>query len=300
MSIQLLNNKKKLAYIGTAIVASLFIYLGFPISNAILNNAEENARKYQTAIQIKDDGQLNYSIDTKQGYLLAYVTVSKVDEVKFPEMNKAFAYAKKTKERYTRHEREVCETYHRSETNTRTVYDSEGNASTETYTEEVPYEECHTEEYWTWDYQESWEETAKEVSVAGRKYPYSLFNIKTQSIDASEIINGANGHYVYERTKGGIFGRAWLSSDTEGDIRYSYSIANLPQAGTIFADTTSYFKPVYGASFALHGQSAESMVEGAVNAAQTQKTVFIVLWSILILGIIIGGCVLAYRLEDFI
>src|SRR5690606_33923343 len=115
---------------------------------------------------------------------------------------KSFSKVEKVEERYTRHTREVCETHYRTETRTRTVYDADGNSSTETYTVEVPYDVCHTEVYYTWDYQQSWDKSAKEVDMAGRKYPIDKFGLSTRTVDAKDIVPGAKGKYVQKEEKG--------------------------------------------------------------------------------------------------
>lgn len=292
-------NKKLLLYLAVVAGAVFLVFVGIPVRYAIVNDAEQEARMYQTAIQTTSDEQLNYSIDTKQGRVLSPVTIKAVGKVKFDEMNKSFSKVEKVEERYTRHTREVCETHYRTETRTRTVYDADGNSSTETYTVEVPYDVCHTEVYYTWDYQQSWDKSAKEVDMAGRKYPIDLFALSTRGVDASEIIDGADGHYTYERTKGGILGRAWFSGDTEGDKRYSYAVLELPKSGTVFLDVSERVQPVLGNKVGLHSQKPDELVKGAQNSVQVKSTVFMVLWVVLVLAELGGLGYAVFRYEDY-
>ena len=274
------ENHEVLMYIGVAVIAAILIALSFPISNAILNASEENARKYQTALQTRNDKEFNYSIDTKQGNVLAPITVHQVDTVRFPEMNKSFPYVEKTTEEYTRHEREVCED----------TYDSEGNVTGET---------CHTEVDYSWDYDSSDSIQANEVQVAGRNYPYSMFNVRnTNSVDAKEIIDGQDGHYVYQRVSGGIFGRAWLSSDTEGDKRTSYRVGSLPVSGTIFANMQDGLKPVNGSVFNLESKSPQELVEAAKDAANVAKWAFRIVWWVLVLGVLAVGIWFVFTFDE--
>ena len=113
-------------------------------------------------------------------------------------------------------------------------------------------------------------------SASVRKYPISLFALSTRGVDASEIIDGQDGHYVYERTKGGIFGRSWLSSDTEGDKRYSYNILELPKSGTIFLNLSESVQPVFGNKVELRTKKPAKLVTDAQNSVQTKNTVFTV------------------------
>jgi hypothetical protein len=275
------TNKKLLLSLGVVAGAVLLIAGGIGIHNALTNGAEENARLYQTAIQTQNDNEFNYSIDTKQGNVLAEVTVSPVDLVKFDEMNKEFVKVKKIKERYTRHERTVCETKYRSETRTRSVYDSATQSySTETYTEQVPYTECHQETYYSWDQIDKWEKSAKEVDMAGRKYSIGLFSLGTQGIDAKDIIPGETGKYVREDVD------SWLDigwGDSEGDIRYGYSVLSLPKSGTVFLNVTEGVKPVFGRLIDLQGKKPATLVTEAQKAAETQGTVFTWFWGFLVI-----------------
>ena len=275
-----LANKKRLLYLAVVAGAVFLIFIGIPIKYAIMDGAEQEARLYQTAIQATDDTQLNYSIDTKQGNVLAEVTVKSVDLVKFPEMNKSFSKVEKREQTYTEHEREVCET----------TYDSEGNAVGE---------ECHTETYYTWDTTDNWELSGSQVEMADRKYPISLFALSTRGVDASEIIDGQDGHYVYERTKGGIFGRSWLSSDTEGDKRYSYNILELPKSGTVFLNLSESVQPVFGNKVELRTKKPAELVTDAHNSAQTKSTVFTVFWVVLVLAELGGLGYAVFRYEDY-
>ena len=273
-----LRNKKNLLYLAVLAGAVFLICLGVFICEKITDGAEQKARLYQTAVQVIDDEQLNYSIDTKQGRVLARTTVNPADLVKFPEMNKSYSYVEKTKEEYVEKTRQVC-------TDT---YDAEGN---------VTGESCHTETYYEWDYVDSEELKATQVTVAGRKYPIDLFSLRTQSIDAKDIINGQEDTYVYERSKGGIFGRAWFSSDTEGDIRYSYDVMQLPQSGTMFLNTSESFRPMFGSKVDLQSKSPQELVKSSRDSVTVYRTVFIILWGILVMIELIALSLVVYQYE---
>lgn len=252
------QNKKFALSLAVLAGAVLLIFLGVWIEGKITDGAEQEARLYQTALKVTNDEQLNYSIDTKQGRVFAPITVKSVDLVKFPEMNKSYSWVQKTEETYTKHEREVCS------------YDEEGNV-----------EECHTEYYYTWDTTDTWTESANEVEMAGRKYPFGLFSLRSRGVNASDIIDGQNGKYVRVEAK------TWLDlnwGDDEGDIRYSYDILELPQSGTVFLNVSERVQPAFGHKIGIYTQSAEELVKSAQNKAQTQSTVFTVFWVILIVA----------------
>lgn len=281
------HNKKLLLSLAIALGAVFMISLGVWIDGKITNGAEEKARLYQTAIQTQNNKEFNYSIDTKQGRILAEVVINKVDLVKFDEMNKEFVKVKKTKERYTRHERTVCDTHYRTETRTRSVYNSSTKSySTETYTVQVPYQVCRQETYYTWDKVDSWEKSAKEVDMSGRKYPIGLFALSMRSIDAKDIIPGQTGKYVREEAD------TWIDlnwGDDEGDIRYKYEVLELPKSGTVFLNVTEAVRPVFGSKVVLDDKKPAQLVTDAQNAAQTQSTIFTWVWGIMTFGLICTG-----------
>lgn len=282
-----LHNKKLLLSLGVVAGAVFLITIGVWIENKIVDGAEQKARMYQTAIQTKNDNEFNYSIDTQQGKILAPVTVKAVDLVKFPEMNKEFPRVKKTEERYTQHERTVCETEYRTEYRTVSVPDGEGGYTTETVAEEVPYQECHQETYYSWDVINEWEEVASKVNMAGREYPMAMFNLPMQSIDAKDVVPGATGEYLRKEADVWIDFN-WFDSDDEGDIRTSFDVLQLPQSGTVFLNTVGALSPVFGGRISLSSESPATQVTNAQKAADTQKTIFRVFWTILVLAELIG------------
>lgn len=274
-----LTSHKNLLYLAVLAGAVFLIFLGSWLGGKITDSAEQKARLYQTATQVSNDDQLNYSIDTKQGRVLAHVSVHSSDLVKFPEMNKSFSYVSKKKEKYVEKQREVCED----------TYDSEGNVDGET---------CRTETYYEWDSKGREDLYAKEIIMAGRKYPTALFSLETERIDAKDIIDGQDGRYVYERAKSGLFGRSWFSGDSEGDIRYSYTVMNLPQSGSIFLNTSEGFSAMFGSKVELHSKSAKELITDAQNASNTQTNIFNVFWTILVLVELIGLGILVYRYNE--
>lgn len=293
-----LTNRRFLLSLAVIAGAVFLFTIGFWIEEKIVDGAEKNARMYTTAIQTHGDDQLNYSIDTQQGKILTTVTVKAVDTVKFPEMNKEFPYVKKTEERYTQHERTVCETEYRTETRTVSVPDGDGGYTTETESVEVPYEECHQETYYSWDEINHWEVEATKVNMAGREYPMGMFNLPTQSIDAKDVVPGATGEYLRKEADVWIDFN-WFDSDDEGDIRTSYDVLQLPKSGTVFLNTVGALSAVSGGRIGLSSESPATQVKNAQNAANTQKTIFRIFWVILILSELLGLGYLVWIHEDY-
>lgn len=261
-----LTNKKLLLSLGVVAGGVFLVFVGTWIHEAIMNGAEQKARMYQTAVQAANDRELNYSIDTKQNYVFAPITVKQVDTVKFPEMNKEFPAVEKTEETYTKHSREECN------------YDEDGNATN-----------CRTEYYYTWDQTGHWSLSGNEVTMAGRKYPMSLFALSMSSVDAKDIIAGQTEHYVYVESKG-LFGFDVdiFNEADEGDKRTEYSVMNLPQSGTAFLKLSEGVQAGEGGKIHLDSRNAKTIVTEAQNSAHTQSVVFTIFWAILVLGELLG------------
>lgn len=290
-----LTKRERLLLLAVMAGAVLLIFLGVWIESKITEGLEQKARMYQTATRVENDNQLNYSIDTQQGNVWANVTVKPVDLVKFSEMDKSFAKVKKTEERYTQKERTVCETHYRTETRTETEYDSEGVPYTVTVTEEVPYEECHQETYYEWDYVQHWDKSAKQIDMAGRKYPIDMFSLKMSSIDAKDIIKGETGKYARVEAKT-LIDFNLFDSDDVGDIRYSYQVLELPKSGTVLLNVSNGVRDAEHNKVTLRTVSAEKATKDAQNASQIASTIFRVFWGLLVLAELI---VLGYAASQY-
>jgi hypothetical protein len=260
-----LTNKKLLLSLATVAGAVFLISVGIWIENKIVDGAERKAQMYQTALQTQSDEQLNYSIDTQQGRVLAQVTVEAVDLVKFDEMNKSFPAVYKEEETYTKHSRTVCS------------YDEDGNVK-----------ECHAEYYYTWDTTDSWSLEAQKVKMAGREYPRTMFALPYGSVSAKDIIDGETGRYVVVE-KDHFFDVDIFSNADEGDKRYSYLIINLPQSGSVFLNTTGALRAVFGGHIALDVKTPQELVKQAQNSAHTEMIVLRIFWTILVVGQL-GSC----------
>lgn len=270
-----LTNKKLLLSLAVVAGAVFLAFCGTWIHEAIMNGAEQKARMYQTALQTTNDRELNYSIDTKQNYVLAPITVKAVDTVKFPEMNKEFPAVSKTEETYTKHSRLEC------------TYDEDGNV-----------EECHTEYYYTWDQTGSWDMSGNTVIMADRKYPMSLFALSMSSIDAKDIIDGEKEHYVKIESQGFFsFDIDIFEEADEGDKRISYDVMNLSQSGTAFLRLSEGVQAGSGGKIHLDSRDAKTIVTEAQNSAHVQSTVFTVFWVVLVLGELLGLGYVVWILE---
>lgn len=257
--------------------AILLIPVGFGAKAAIDENGAKNARVYNTAIQAIETDRFNYAIDSQQGILLGSGHFTPTQLVKFPEMQKQYAWVEKTKEEYTRHEREVC-------TDT---YDAEGNVTGET---------CHTEVYYSWDYAGSDQVQTPAYKLHGREYPESLFNdgIFAQSKDCDEFMpKGSDGGW-FSDAKGCSGGYYY----TDGDTRYDYRVIdpNGFDAAFIADVRKGGLKPLNANFISLERKSVEQMVKDA-NNYHTPGIIFIVFWWLLVLGGM-GAVAYAWAMAD--
>lgn len=258
-----MNDPKRVLIVALGI--PLLLMMGFGIKGAIDSGGEKTAHLYNTAVQATDGDHFNYAIDSRQGRLIGQGQFTATQEVKFPEMSKAFGYVEKSKEEYTMHTREDCST------------DSDGN------------EHCTTETYYTWDWAGDEDVSTPALKLYGREYPATLFNLDgyKHDTDACDFTpkdtsgwfskkNGCDDGYYY----------------TDSDTRYSYDVVDTAFTASLFADvSTGTLKPFNGNQIALQNKDPKQMVKDA-NDYHLGGTLFIVFWFILVLG---GMGALAYQ-----
>ena len=113
----------------SVIIVILMLTAGFFIGEKIASAADERNQEYEQAAKIDGDKELfEYGMRTDIGNAFVSGTLKAVDPVSLSEIDGEYAYIRKVKEKYTRHERTV------------TDYDEDGNVTGH-----------HTETYYTWD-----------------------------------------------------------------------------------------------------------------------------------------------------
>lgn len=236
------------------------------INSIILENSYKTLRTYRTAIKVDKADKFNYSIDTRQGNVLAWANFKAVGGVKFPEMNKSFLAVEKHRERYTRHEDRVCTT------------DSEGNES------------CHTEISYDWDHYGEEKLESPQVDIYGRNYPTSNFGFTLRSTKAYDVVPGADDYWYVDGKP------SWFWGASEGDTRYYYKVVDLNVSGSILVNTRNgTLENLGGGKIGVSDQSIEQRIEEQKNKASLAKWAFIIVWTILTLGIS-GG--IAYAIYE--
>ena len=181
--------------VSIAIVAA-FLIGGFLISGRIQDSIDDANIKYNTAVKI-DCSNSNelfvYGMRTNIGNTFVYGELIAVDPVSYPDIDGEYMEIKKTKEKYTRHTRQVA--------HTRTV-----NGRTRTY--------YTTEVYYSWDYAGS--ESKKCEKVRFCDVEFSSDRIDLPPLEHIDTQTFGNIRYVYEGSKTEYLGT--LFSDLREDI----------------------------------------------------------------------------------
>lgn len=264
MSIGTYSNKnfKLLIWLIPLAVFVFMSLIGLWLLGKIVDRSEQDFKRLNTAIQIQNDEELNYSIDTKQGNILAPVVIKSVDTVKFSEMNKEFIVVERTTERYTRHETKSC--------------DSDGN--------------CITTVYYSWDSWGNNKVESKQIELAGRKYSTSGFRFALTGIKAKDVVPQAKGDYWYPD------GETWWTS--EGDIRYYYKVIHDKTKGSIFANTSSGYLTAHDSGkIEVKNETVKEVISKAESSGRLIKFFFIFFW--IIITILATGILIYYILEEY-
>lgn len=190
---------------SVAIVAVMLI-LGFSISELIADKVEDEKRMYNQALHVNTQELFEYGMSTNVGNAFCYGELKAVDTVTFEEIGGAYLWTEKTREEYTRHEREVEHT------------DSKGNKY---YTTEV---------YYTWDEVFSEDKHSEKISFLGVEFDYSKINVNSSHyIDT--IYKSSDVRYIYygidPEHKGTIFTK--LADGTIEDNLHFYENKTIGQ-----------------------------------------------------------------------
>lgn len=162
---------KREIIVSVSIVAFMLI-AGFAISEEIADSVENEKRMYNQALQVETPEMFEYGMETNVGNAFVYGELAAVDTVTYDEIGGCWLWIEKSREEYTRHEREIAHT------------DSKGNTY---YT---------TEEYWTWDAVYSEYKHSEKITFLGVEFDYK--KIKVADIDYIDTIyKSSDVRYVY-------------------------------------------------------------------------------------------------------
>ena len=184
--------------VSIAILAA-FLIGGFLISDRIQDSIDDENMKYNTAVKIDclDSNELFvYGMRTNIGNTFVYGELIAVDPVSYPDIDGEYMEIKKTKEKYTRHTRQVA--------HTRTV-----NGRTRTY--------YTTQVYYSWDYAGS--ESKKCAKVRFCDVEFSSDRINLPPLEHIDTQTFGNIRYIYEGSKTEYIGTLFsdLREDTISD-----------------------------------------------------------------------------------
>lgn len=194
------------------IVAILSVALAIIFYAPVRDNMNKELRRYQSAIQINDATQFSYSQKTSVGDVLGFGELVASEPVTFPELINSYAVVSKNQERYTEHERQVCN-----------GYDKKGDCTG-----------YHTEYYYTWDSNGSQVLISNTFTFLGVTFGKDdvsgIGDFNEMVLDAStyaDLSNVVSSKYEYQ-TK-----RFWGAN--VGDLRWYYKYLPVKTSGTLFA-----------------------------------------------------------------
>ena len=145
---------KREIIVSFSIVALMLIF-GFSISGIIADEVEDKKRMYNQALQVDSQELFEYGMSTNVGNAFVYGELKAVDTVTFEEIGGAYLWTKKTREEYTRHEREVEHE------------DKDGHKYYE------------TEVYYTWDEVFSEKRHSEKITFLGVEFDYSKIRVNS-------------------------------------------------------------------------------------------------------------------------
>lgn len=139
-------------------IIALWVCATVGIDHHVTQREDDEAIKYEQAVQITSPDMFSHAINTNLGDILTYGQVKTVDPVGYIEIGKKYMSASWVKERYTMH--------------TRTVVHSNGKGGTYTT----------TETYYSWDEVDEDDVTSKSVKYLGQEIPTSEIHVDEKYI----------------------------------------------------------------------------------------------------------------------
>jgi hypothetical protein len=230
--------------IASISIVAIMILIGVLISGKISERQMDKNEVYNKAVKIDSTDLFQYGMDTNVGNAFVYGDLEAVDTVTYPEIGGEYIYVKKVEERYERHERIV------------TKEDSEGN----TYTE--------TEEYYTWDTENTESKIAKEIKFCGVVFPCSKIDLPY-----ANHINTIKGDKVW----------SWKSGERV-KVRFQYYGISTKFTGTIFTDLRD--NTITDNTDFYENMNIEETVERLQFGAG--QIIFWIFWIMLIIACVIG------------
>ncbi len=186
-------------------IIAIMLIVGILISNKISRSIIDTNEKYNKAIRVEDEDIFRYGMKTSVGDAFVYGDLNVLDPVTYPEIDGAYSYVEKVKERYTMHTR----------TKTYTV-----NGKTKT----------KTETYWTWDVVGRENIRSKQCEFLGVNFNFDKFNNLNDS-HITTIKESSHVRYKYYgspiKATGTIF--TTLNNNDISDKNYIYEDKDIDQ-----------------------------------------------------------------------
>lgn len=235
--------------IASVSIVAVMILIGVLISGKISEHQMDKNEIYNKAVKIESTDLFQYGMDTNVGNAFVYGDLESVDTVTYPEIGGEYIYIKKVEQRYERHTRTVTRT------------DSEGN----TYTE--------TEEYYSWDTENTESKTANKIKFCGIVFPYNKIDLPS---------------YSYIKTIKGDRVWSWKSGE-KVKVRFEYYGISTKFTGTIFTDLRDH--TITDNTNFYNDMNIEKTVDYLQSGGG--QIIFWIFWIILI-----GACVFGFYYID--
>lgn len=225
--------------IASVSIIAIMLLIGVLISERISEHQIKENDIYNKAVKIENNTELfQYGIDTNVGNAFVYGDLQAVDTVSHPEIDGEYIYLKKVEEHYNMHTR---------------TYTTTSNGKTTT----------HTQIYYSWDYYDEEDKSAKEVSFCNIIFPINKIELPTE-----EYIN---------------------TIKESSHVRYKYYGIKTKYTGTLFTDLRN--KTISDNSDFYNNMT----IDEVVNMLES-NVIIIVFWIVWIIVIII--CVLIFYYLD--
>jgi hypothetical protein len=155
------------------IFAIISLGIGFYVGNRMGIWQDEHNAKYNQAVRIDNDStQFAYAFKTNVGHTLAYGTVEAIGSVTDNGLGGEYMSIHRVLEVYTMHSRLVCT----------------GSGKTRS---------CHTQIYWTWDYNGAKDWAVNEVKFLGKTFRFGTFPELPEGNHVKTINFAPHKRYVY-------------------------------------------------------------------------------------------------------
>lgn len=198
-------------FLISIIVVLVALSIAIFINPFIKDKMLDDVRTYQKALQVENDASMfQYAKQTQVGNVFAFGEMSSVTPMSIPELVNPYSIIEKVTERYTQHQRYVCDSH-----------DKDGNCTS-----------GHYETYYTWDTYGRDTYISNEFDFLGVRFQNAQLDLKAKDVlklsaDTVSVsyMNLVHSNYIYKEDN-------WF--DSEGDLRFYYKTLPIKFYASLF------------------------------------------------------------------